>query len=52
MALAGTFDSAELARLQARGIAADRKEARRWYERARQLGAGGADQRLRRLGTN
>ena len=39
MALAATFDAAELARLSVRGIQADAKEARRWYERALQLGA-------------
>ena len=52
MGLAGTYDSAELARLNVRGIQADAKEARRWYERARQLGASDADQRLQRLGAN
>jgi hypothetical protein len=52
MALAATFDAAELARLNVRGVAADRNAARRWYERARQLGARDADQRLRRLGAN
>ena len=38
MALAATFDADELARLSVRGIQADAKEARRWYERALQLG--------------
>jgi len=52
MALAATFDAAELARLNVRGIKPDSKLARQWYERARQLGAGGADERLRRLGAN
>ena len=51
MALAATFDAAELARLKLRGVEADAKEARRWYERARQLGAAGAEERLRRIGT-
>ena len=51
MALAATFDAAEFARLKLRGVEADPKEARRWYERARQLGAAGADERLRRIGT-
>jgi hypothetical protein len=51
MALAATYDPAELARLKVHGIVADPKEARRWYERARQLGAGEAEQRLLRLGT-
>jgi hypothetical protein len=50
MALAATFDAAEFARLKLRGIDADPKEARRWYERARQLGAADADERLRRIG--
>ena len=50
MALAGTFDAAELARLGVRGIQPDTKEARRWYERARQLGASDAEARLARLG--
>jgi hypothetical protein len=52
MALAATFDGAELARLGARGIQPDTKQARRWYERARQLGASDAEDRLRRIGTN
>jgi len=52
MALAATFDAAELGRLNVRGIKADSKLARQWYERARQLGAGAADERLRRLGAN
>ncbi len=52
MALAATFDAAELSRSSMRGIQPDAKEARRWYERARQLGAGDAEQRLRRLGVN
>ena len=50
MALAATFDESELAKLKVRGIAPDAKEARRWYERARQLGAAEAEQRMRRLG--
>jgi hypothetical protein len=50
MSLAGTFDATELARLGVRGIRADNDSAKRWYERARQLGASEADQRLRRLG--
>jgi hypothetical protein len=52
MALAATFDEAELARLGVRGIQPDAKQARRWYERAKQLGAGDAEERLRRIGTN
>ena len=50
MALAATYDSVELAKLQVRGIPPDVKQARRWYERAKQLGAGDADARLARLG--
>jgi len=50
MALAGTYDAAELARLKARGISPDARAARRWYERARELGAGEAEERLRRVG--
>jgi hypothetical protein len=49
MALAATFDASELAKLNVRGIAPNAKETQRWYERARQLGAAEADQRLRRL---
>jgi hypothetical protein len=52
MALAGTFDAAQLAQLGVRGIQPDPKQARRWYERAQQLGAGDAEERLRRIGTN
>jgi hypothetical protein len=52
MALAATFDAAELGRRNVRGIKPDSKLARQWYERARQLGAGDADDRLRRLGAN
>jgi len=53
MALAATFDATELAQLSVRGgIQADAKEARRWYERAQQLGAAEAEPRLRRLGSN
>jgi hypothetical protein len=50
MALAATYDAAELTRPHLRGVAPDAKEAKRWYERAQQLGAGDADQRLQRLG--
>ena len=48
--LAGTYDPAELERLQVRGVAPDRAEARKWYERAKQLGAPEAEERLARLG--
>jgi TPR repeat protein len=52
MRLAETYDPTELARLHAQGIAGDKDEARKWYERARQLGAAGADARLERLNQN
>lgn len=48
--MAGTFDPAELARLDAVAVTPDRGEARRWYERARELGASEAEERLARLG--
>jgi hypothetical protein len=47
--MAGTFDPAELARLEAVAVTPDRNEARKWYERARDLGAPEADERLARL---
>ena len=52
LALADTFDAQELARLGVRGIQPDPNKARRWYERAQQLGAGDAEERLRRIGTH
>ena len=52
MALAVTYDGAELIRLNVRGVQPNPAEARRWYERARQLGASDVDKRLRRLGAN
>lgn len=48
--LAATYDPAELDRLQAQGVVPDRAEARKWYERARELGAPEAEERLARLG--
>ena len=48
--LAATYDPAELVHLQAEGVVANRAEARRWYERARELGATEAEGRLARLG--
>ena len=48
--LAATYDPVELQRLQARGIVPDRALARKWYERARDLGAPEAVERLARLG--
>jgi hypothetical protein len=50
MALAATYDAVELQRLGVRGLKPDHEAARRWYERARQLGAAEAEERLRRLG--
>jgi hypothetical protein len=50
--LAATYDAAELARLQVQGIAPDAAEARKWYERARELGAPEAEERLARLSGN
>ena len=52
LALAATYDAAELSRLGVRGLQPDRALAVRWYERARQMGAVEAEQRLRRLGAN
>jgi hypothetical protein len=49
MALAGTYDAAELERLNVRGVQPDANEARRWYERANQLGASDTKQRLERM---
>jgi len=48
--LAATFDPAELDRLEAKGVVPDRAEARKWYERAKELGAPEAEERLARLG--
>jgi hypothetical protein len=52
MALAATYDAAEIARRNLRGVTADAKAATRWYQRASQLGAAGADERLRRISGN
>jgi TPR repeat protein len=51
MRLGATYDPGELAKLKTRGVLPDVAEARRWYERARQLGAPDAEQRLARLGS-
>jgi len=48
--LAASYDPGELARLQALGIVPDRAQARKWYERARELGAPEAEARLAKLG--
>jgi len=50
MRLAGTYDPVELSRLRTEGVASDEAEARKWYERARALGAPEAEDRLARLG--
>jgi hypothetical protein len=50
LAMAATFVAAELANLGALGLQGDTQTARRWYERARELGAPEAGERLRRLG--
>jgi TPR repeat protein len=51
MALAGTFDATELAKPHLRNIPPDPVEAKRWYERAKVLGAAEAVARLQRLGS-
>jgi hypothetical protein len=48
--LAATYDPAELLRLHVQGVTPDRAEARKWYERARDLGAPEAQERLAKLG--
>ena len=48
--LAATYDPTELERMQAQGVVPDRAEARKWYERAKELGAPEAEGRLARLG--
>jgi TPR repeat protein len=50
MALAATYDPAELDRLGVQGLQPDQAAAAKWYERARQLGSTEAAQRLQRLG--
>lgn len=51
LSLAGTFDANELSRAKiVGGIQADREQARKWYEKARELGAPEASERLQRLG--
>lgn len=51
LALAGTYDPGELARLRVAGVQPDVAMARQWYEKARELGAKEADERLRQLGS-
>ena len=50
LALAATYDPSELARLRVMGLKPDPGEAKKWYEKARELGAADAEARLRRLG--
>ena len=52
MKMAATYDPTELSRLEAVAVTPDRNEARKWYERARDLGAREAEERLVRLGRN
>ena len=49
LALGSTYDPVELAKLKVLGLQPDVAAARRWYDRARQLGAVEAADRLRRL---
>lgn len=51
LAMAATYDPVELDRLDARSVQPDLQIARNWYERARQLGAIEAEDRLKRLGS-
>jgi hypothetical protein len=51
LALAGTYDPDELARMRVAGVQPDLALARQWYEKARQLGIREAEERLRRLGS-
>jgi TPR repeat protein len=48
--LGATFDPLFLPRLSTNGIEPDLAQARRWYEKALELGADGASQRLAELG--
>lgn len=48
--LAATYDSTELTRWRVQGVQPNVGEARKWYERARELGAPEAEERLARLG--
>jgi hypothetical protein len=50
VALAATYDPDELAKLAVVGLQPDPAAARQWYEKARELGAPEAVDRLRRLG--
>jgi TPR repeat protein len=50
MALGATYDAAELDKPHLRNVLPDAAEAKRWYERARTMGAADAATRLQRLG--
>jgi TPR repeat protein len=50
VALAGTYDPDELAKMRVVGLQPNIEAARKWYEKARELGAVEASERLRRLG--
>jgi TPR repeat protein len=50
MALARRYEPDELGRLGAIGMQADREAARKWYEKARELGSPDAEAFLRRMG--
>lgn len=52
LALAGTYDPHELAKLRVLGLQPDVAMARRWYTKARELGVAEAAARLIRLGNN
>ncbi|MGH6833271.1 MAG: hypothetical protein ACRECM_09650, partial [Methyloceanibacter sp.] len=47
--LAATYDQEFIDKIGAHGIKADPKEARAWYERAKQLGVEGAEEKLKEL---
>jgi TPR repeat protein len=51
MALAATFDAEELKKLPiVGGVQPDEKQARQWYEKARELGSEEARRQLQRFG--
>ena len=47
--LGATYDPAFIEKMGAQGIKPDLKEARSWYERAKQLGVADADEKLAEL---
>jgi hypothetical protein len=50
LALGGTYDPDELAKIKVLGLQPDPESARKWYEKAQELGSPEAADRLRRLG--